>query len=213
MKFLKLSFLIFLSFQNLFASVSPEVILQTIEKGDFETAKNDFSTLKNYSTELSLFLAYRLENDGEKAKNFLLEFLKKYPNSKFAEQTQFDLIYYFYTIKDFGSAKKETAVFLEKFPNSEFAKLIDNVNQVVTEVSKFSIQVGAFESEINAKKLQSMLTAKGYNALVQEKNINSQKLNIVLVNEESGSRNEAVRLGKQILADFPEIKTFKLIEN
>ncbi len=176
--------------------------LKAIDEGRAAEVKKQIPALlkKNPNDASLLYLDAAVTPDGERAADKYTSLLQRYPKCKYADAAMYRL-YGYYCAR--GMDKKANQIMAEikqKFPKSKYLKQPDNAapETVKTEVavaktpekqervpsaaqtkSKFTIQIGAFLSEANAKSLRDRVAKDNIIVNVKTKDIGGSMFYVV----------------------------------
>lgn len=166
----------------------------------FEIIINELKS-KRFKQEAMFGLAdtYYLRKDLAQAEKEYLNLLKKYPDGKLKAQ-----IYQRLSEVYFNMDKPEEAkVYLEKlkkdFPSNLEVKSDNNLcvlPEPVTEIY-YSVQVGSFSKELNAKRLVNKLNQKGYEAFIFEVNNKLFKVRVGKFKNRSDAKKLSDKLSRE----------------
>ncbi|MDD5431842.1 MAG: SPOR domain-containing protein [Candidatus Omnitrophica bacterium] len=137
----------------------------------FEIILREFKNSKfKDDAKLALGNTYFLRGDFSKAEECYKEILKDSPNTKLKPELYSLLGQVGFKKGDTEQAKEYLAKLKKEFPLYSGEELIKDLNTVPDAKGDYSytIQVGSFSSELNAKNLIAKLSAKGYSAYIEE---------------------------------------------
>jgi outer membrane protein assembly factor BamD (BamD/ComL family) len=153
---------------------------------------------------LGLGDAYFLKGDFSKAQDYYQGLIKSNPQGKFKAQL-------YYRLSQIGFKKGDTqqgAEYLEKlrndFPLNPEAKINKDLCAITNTSSDFyyTVQVGSFANNINARNLREKLVQKGYPAYIDETNSSEGSRPIYRVRVgKSPLLDKIVELGKRLSQD------------
>jgi hypothetical protein len=156
------------------------------------------------------FLKAILNENGDEAAKLYKDVVFSSEESELKDDALFKLYQYHYSRSEFNESDKYTRMLKEYFPQSEYVNylkreiistprlevqqkfeqkiLADKIQSTPSDVTPnlqqrklFSIQVGAFSTEANAKRLVNQLI--GYKTTIREKNLSGKNFYVVLVGE------------------------------
>lgn len=169
------------------------------------------------------FLRALLTENGTEAAKLYRDVAFAYEENDLKDDALFKLYQYHYSRGEFSESDKYARMLKESFPQSEFVNYLKRENpissriqtqqkfeqkllsdtlaqstqltNVVTQLTnRFSIQVGAFSTESNAKKFASQFT--GYTTKIREKESNGKKFYVVLIGEYQNEDDAKIELPK-----------------
>ncbi len=176
--------------------------LKAIDEGRAAEVKKQIPALlkKNPNDASLLYLDAAVTADGERAADKYTSLLQRYPKCKYADAAMYRL-YGYYCAR--GMDKKANQVMAEikqKFPKSKYLKQTDNtapetaktgvpavktpdkqekVPAATQSKSKYTIQIGAFLSEANAKSLRDKVAKDNIIVNVKTKDIGGSMFYVV----------------------------------
>lgn len=174
--------------------------LKQVESGNIKEAEKLLKAfqIKNQNDPSVKFLDAVLTQDAKTAVKKYEDYLKMFPNSKYADASLFRIFSYYYSLGFYKKADTLLTQLKTKFPNSPYLTAADmsipDVDDVVlvketkeekekiklpNSVGKYSIQVGAFLSLENATKLSDQLKKEGFTTEITQKEIGGSVLNVV----------------------------------
>lgn len=187
------------------ANVTP--YLRQIESGQIESARQGLEKLKksNAKDPSVMFLDAMLTQEGKEALTKYTEIYQKYPKSRYADASLYWVYSYYYSLGSYSKASGYMAELKKNYPKSQFltpekknmssVKDDTNVTAIVEKkplekkivnsgtknVSKFTIQAGAFLQEENAARLMDSFREAGYFTEMKKKDVAGSTLNIINV--------------------------------
>lgn len=186
-------------------------ILLDIEKGEIDKARILLVSLEkgNPNSPQVNFLKAILSDDGLEAAKLYREVAFSAEENDLKDVALFKLFQFHYSRGEFSESDKYARMLRESFPQSEYVTYLKRENpstkiqvqqnfeqKILTDTSrsasqeenvtfqktsKYSIQVGAFSSEGNARKFA--LQFSGYSTKIREKEVNGKKFFVVLVGD------------------------------
>jgi cell division septation protein DedD len=175
--------------------------LKAIDEGRAAEVKKQIPTLlkKNPNDASLLYLDAAVTPDGERAADKYTSLLQRYPKCKYADAAMYRLYGYYCARGMDKKANQILADIKQKFPKSKYLKQTESgapevakselpavkpaeKPKTVTELprkSKFTIQIGAFLSETNAKALRDRVAKDNILVNIKEKDIGGSMFYIV----------------------------------
>jgi cell division septation protein DedD len=176
--------------------------LKAIDAGRAAEVKKQIPALlkKNPNDASLLYLDAAVTPDGERAADKYTSLLQRYPKCKYADAAMYRLYGYYCARGMDKKANQIMADIKQKFPKSKYLKQTDNVAPAVAKSeapvtkapekqkpaasitpgkSKFTIQIGAFLSEANAKSLRDRVAKDDIVVNVKAKDIGGSMFYIV----------------------------------
>ena len=211
--------LIFILLLTITSLVFPQEVnitqaLQEIESGNIQNAIASLQEFmkSNPNDPSVIFLDAVLTKNGDEALRKYSTVYENFPQSKYADASLYRIFSYYYSLGIYKKAEDYLEKLKNEYPNSSFIKSADraipdeediNSNNSGTEY-KYTIQVGAFLNEDNAKKLYDKLRDDGYDPAITKKEIGGSEFNIVNVGKYK--TEEEVKQSLQILSEKYELK-------
>jgi TolA-binding protein len=120
-----------------------------------------------------LGLSYLKEGNYLRAADIFEIILKDFKNSKFREEAEIGLADSYFLRGNFSQAKNYYQNFISTRPNSKFKpEVYSRLSKAETEKNNtnfyYSVQVGSFSNNINARNFAEELTQKAYPAFIEE---------------------------------------------
>jgi len=209
-------FVLFLSANLVAQEKDISSYIKAVDEGKISEVKKQLPALlkKNPKDASLMYLDAMLTSDGERAADKYTSLLQRYPQCKYADAAMYKL-YGYYNAR--GMDKKANQVLAEikqKFPKSKYLKQPENVatetkksepaisqpaepvksNVAPSGKYKFTIQIGAFLNETNAKALRDKVAKDNIVVNVKEKNIGGSVFFIVC----AGGYSDEKTAGKAI---------------
>lgn len=176
--------------------------LKDLEAGNLKAAEMRFQVLKEKSPNdpSVLFLDAVLTKDGNEANKKYFSIFQNFSKSKYADAALFRSFSYNFSLGYYKKAETLLTTLKEKYPTSPYIKaadrkipdeeetiiipqknepLIKKTETPINKSSNFTIQVGAFLNNENARKVNDQLINDGYPSEINIKEIGGSNLNVV----------------------------------
>jgi tetratricopeptide (TPR) repeat protein len=186
--------------------------LKFIDNGNLAKAKEILNRMikENPSSSDALLLDAIMTTDAGKALEKFKYIYDNNPAFRYADLCLFRIYSYNYAIGNYKTAKRYLERLKSEFPNSpyssaegELPKISENSGKVKnfgqSSKSLYTIQLGAFTNEANAKNLSNKLNQSGFDSKLNKKIVKGTIFNVVTVgifNSRQSAEKTSVRIKK-----------------
>jgi hypothetical protein len=158
-------------------------LLSQVQAGAREDVVKLLPSLRNSHPDKAgvLFLDAICEENAEKALDLYQRIVDEYKNSAWADDALHRLAQYSHAVGAYRTARTYSERLDKEYPRSPFATASSAAaeGKSGTGDKQYSVQVGAFTKESDARKRIEELKAKGYTAYLREKSINGKTVHAV----------------------------------
>jgi len=127
-----------------------------------------------------LFLRAMCEENAEKALDIYQRIVEEYSTSSWADDALHRLYQYSYAVGAYRTARTYQERMDKEYPRSPFASpSAAPASETAGSEKQYSVQIGAYSKEADARRRIEQLKAKGYTAYLREKSVNGKTVHAV----------------------------------